>query len=132
MAADERFPAWLRFSTNDMGSAAGRYMLASGTTANWADYGRWFALRQILATTPGGAIDASNARLLGSLGRQLDLGIKACRQWLQALADVGAISPGDWERGVVCDPDVYDQQEAYQAKVRAGRARAERAASKSD
>ncbi len=49
MGADERFPPWLRFSTNDMGSAAGRYMLAAGTTANWADYGRWFALRQILA-----------------------------------------------------------------------------------
>lgn len=121
MAADERFPAWLRFSTNDMGSAAGRYMLASGTTANWADYGRWFALRQILATTPGGAIDASNARLLGSLGRQLDMGIKACRAWLQSLADVGAISPADWERGVVCDPDVFDQQEAYQNRVRVNR-----------
>lgn len=130
MGADERFPPWLRFSTNDMGSAAGRYMLAAGTTANWADYGRWFALRQILATTPGAAVDASNARLLGSLGRQLGLGIKACRSWLAALAECGAISAEDWADGIVCDPDVFNQQEAYQAKVRAGRARAERAASK--
>ena len=130
MAADERFPSWVRFSTNDMGSAAGRYMLAAGTTANWADYGRWFALRQVLATTPGGYIDASNARLLGSLGRQLGLGIKACRAWLAALAECGAINAEDWADGIVCDPDVFNQQEAYQAKVRAGRARAERAASK--
>lgn len=130
MGADERFPPWLRFSTNDMGSAAGRYMLAAGTTANWADYGRWFALRQILATTPGAAVDASNARLLGSLGRQLGLGIKACRSWLAALAECGAINAEDWASGIVCDPDVFNQQEAYQAKVRAGRARAERAASK--
>ena len=117
MGADERFPPWLRFSTNDMGSAAGRYMLAAGTTANWADY----ALRQILATTPGAAVDASNARLLGSLGRQLGLGIKACRSWLAALAECGAINAEDWASGIVCDPDVFNQQEAYQNRVRVNR-----------
>ena len=121
MDADERFPPWLRFSTNDMGSAAGRYMLAAGNTANWADYGRWFALRQILATTPGAAVDASNARLLGSLGRQLGLGIKTCRSWLAALAECGAISAEDWAGGMVCVPDVFNQQEAYQNRVRVNR-----------
>ena len=119
--ADERMPGWLRFSTNDMGTPAGRYMLAGGTTADWAAYGRWFALRQLLATTPGAYVDVSDRRMLGSLARQLGLGPKACRDWLAALARCGAISSEDWAAGIVADADVANQCEAYRARVATNR-----------
>lgn len=134
-SADEKLPQWIRVRTNDWDSPAGRYMLAGGRTSDWADYGRWFALRQILATTPGAYIDASNPRQLGSLARQLGFSSPArCRSWLEALAECEAIDRGDWEvSGWVVDIDVTNQQAAYRDRVRVnrsnrsggGRARAE-------
>ena len=122
-SADDKLPQWIRLRTNDWDSPAGRYMLAGGRTSDWADYGRWFALRQLLATTPGAYIDASNARQLGALARQLGFSSpRACRAWLGALAECGAISPADWgERGWVVDVDVSNQQGSYQDRVRVNR-----------
>lgn len=122
-SADDKLPQWIRLRTNDWDSPAGRYMLAGGRTSDWADYGRWFALRQLLATTPGAYIDASNARQLGALARQLGFSSpRACREWLGALAECGAISPDDWgERGWVVDVDVSNQQSSYQDRVRVNR-----------
>lgn len=123
-SADEKLPQWIRLRTNDWDSPAGRYMLAGGRTADWADYGRWFALRQLLATTPGAAIDASNPRQLGALARQLGFSSpKACRAWLEALVECGAISRADWEEGgSVVDVDVFNQQRSYVDRVRTNRA----------
>ena len=120
MTAEERFPPWIKVSSRDMDSAAGRYMLAGGSQSDWADYGRWFALRQILATTPGAFVDARNARMLGSLSRQLGFSSpRRCREWLQALADCGAIDRGSWdERGEVVDVDVYNSVTSYQSRCR--------------
>lgn len=122
--ADDKLPQWIRVRTNDWDSPAGRYILAGGRTADWADYGRWFALRQLLATTPGACIDASSQRQLGALARQLGFGsARACREWLDALAECGAISAGEWEgTGLVVDVDVVNQQASYQSRVRVNRA----------
>lgn len=38
-----------------------------------------------------------------------------------ALAECGAINAEDWASGIVCDPDVFNQQEAYQNRVRVNR-----------
>lgn len=122
-SADDKLPQWIRLRTNDWDSPAGRYMLAGGRTADWADYGRWFALRQLLATTPGAYIDASNPRQLGALARQLGFSSpRACRAWLEALVECGAISPADWEEsGWVVDVDVANQQISYRERVRVNR-----------
>lgn len=122
--ADDKLPQWIRVRTNDWDSPAGRYMLAGGRTSDWADYGRWFALRQLLATTPDAYIDVSNARQLGALSRQLGFsGPRACEAWMGALAECGAISAGDYgERRWVVDPDVSNQQAAYRDRCRTNRA----------
>lgn len=120
---DEKFPQWIRMRTNDMDSPAGRYILAGGSTSDWANYGRYFALRQILATTPGAAVDVSNQRMLGSLARQLGFsGPKACRSWLEALAEFDAIDREMLEgRGQVLVGDVWDAQQSYQSMCRTNR-----------
>ena len=121
--ADDKLPQWIRVRTNDWDSPAGRYILAGGRTADWADYGRWFALRQLLATTPGACIDASSQRQLGALARQLGFpSARACRAWLDALAECGAISSDEWGGGLVVDFDVANQQASYQSRVRVNRA----------
>ena len=122
-SADEKLPQWIRLRTNDWDSPAGRYMLAGGRTSDWADYGRWFALRQLLATTPGAYIDASNPRQMGALARQLGFAsAKACRSWLEALVECGALSRTDWEEdGWVVDVDVAAQQDSYRDRVRVNR-----------
>lgn len=122
--ADDKLPQWFRVRTNDWESPAGRYILAGGRTADWADYGRWFALRQILATTPGACVDASNPRQIGALARQLGFpSARACREWLDALAECGAVSPDEWSgSGLVVDYDVANQQASYQSRVRVNRA----------
>lgn len=120
---DEKFPQWIRMRTNDFDSPAGRYILAGGSTSDWANYGRYFALRQILATTPGAAVDVSNQRMLGSLARQLGFsGPKACRSWLEALAECDAIDREMLEgRGQVLVGDVWDAQQSYQSMCRTNR-----------
>lgn len=122
-SADDKLPQWIRLRTNDWDSPAGRYMLAGGRTSDWADYGRWFALRQLLATTPGAYVDASNQRHLGALARQLGFASpRACRSWLEALVECGAVSRTDWEEdGWVVDVDVANQQASYQDRVRVNR-----------
>lgn len=123
-SADEKLPQWMRVRTNDWDTPAGRYLLAGGGTQNWADYGRWFALRQMLATTPDAYIDASDDRRMGALTRQLGFSSRAaCRRWVESLAACDAISAADWEgRGWVTDPDVSEQQRAYAARVITNRA----------
>lgn len=127
---DEKFPQWIRMRTNDFDSPAGRYILADGSTSDWANYGRYFALRQILATTPGAAVDVSNQRMLGSLARQLGFsGSKACRSWLEALAECDAIDREMLEgRGQVLVGDVWDAQQSYQSMCRTNRRNKMRAA----
>lgn len=120
---DEKYPQWVRMRTNDFNSPAGRYILAGGSTTDWANYGRWFALRQILATTPLAVVDVSNQRQLGALARQLGFtGPKACRSWLQALAECDAIDREALEgRGLVLDGDIFEALQSYQAMCRTNR-----------
>lgn len=120
---DEKFPQWIRVRTNDMDTPAGRYILAGGSTSDWANYGRFFALRQILATTPGASVDVSNQRMLGSLARQLGFsGPKACRSWLAALAECDGIDREMLEeRGQVLVGDVWEAQQSYQSMCRTNR-----------
>lgn len=127
---DEKFPQWIRMRTNDFDSPAGRYILAGGSTSDWANYGRYFVLRQILATTPGASVDVSNQRMLGSLARQLGFsGPKACRSWLEALAECGAIDREMLEcRGQILVGDVWDAQQSYQSMCRTNRRNKMRAA----
>lgn len=127
---DEKFPQWIRMRTNDFDSPAGRYILAGGSTSDWANYGRFFALRQILATTPGASVDVSNQRMLGSLARQLGFsGPKACRSWLAALAECDGIDREMLEeRGQVLVGDVWEAQQSYQSMCRTNRRNKMRAA----
>lgn len=120
---DEKFPQWIRMRTNDMDSPAGRYILAGGSTTDWANYGRYFALRQILATTPAAVIDVSNPRMLGSLSRQLGFsGSKSCRSWLEALAECDGIDREMLEeRGQILVEDVWVAQQSYQSMCRTNR-----------
>lgn len=120
---DEKYPQWIRMRTNDYDTPAGRYILAGGSTSDWANYGRWFALRQILATTPLALVDVSNPRQLGALSRQLGFsGPKACRSWLQALAECDAINRDLFERrGLVTDDDICGALDSYQAMCRTNR-----------
>lgn len=120
---DEKYPQWVRMRTNDYDTPAGRYILAGGSTSDWANYGRWFALRQILATTPLAVVDVSNQRQLGALARQLGFtGPKACRSWLQALAECDAIDREALEgRGLVLDGDIFEALQSYQAMCRTNR-----------
>ena len=99
------------------------YSLGSPFSYSWSPDGRWFALRQLLATTPGAYIDASNPRQLASLARQLGFAsARACRSWLEALVECGAVSREDWEQeGWVVDVDVANQQVSYQARARVNR-----------
>ena len=122
-AVDDKFPQWIRVRTNDMDTPAGRYMLAGGSVSDWADYGRWFALRQVLATTPGASLDVSDARMLGALARQLSFSSpRRCREWLDALAACGAIDRECYEeRSLVFDTDMFEAQQSYQNRVRTNR-----------
>lgn len=126
--SEDRFPQWIRVPTSDWDSAAGRYMLAGGSQSNWADYGRWCALRQILATTKGAFVDVTNDRQLGALSRQLGFASRrACRSWLDALAECEAISPPDYAEGLVVSLDVAAQQRNYVDRVETNRRNRSRA-----
>lgn len=120
---DEKYPQWIRLRSNDYDTPAGRYILAGGSTTDWANYGRWCVLRQILATTPYALMDVSNPRQLGSLARQLGFsGPKACRSWLVALAECDAIDREALEeRGWVLVGDISDALQAYQEMCRTNR-----------
>lgn len=122
MAADDKSPRWIRISTSDWDSPVGRYVLAGGSSSDWAAYGRWCALRQLLASSPMGYVDVSDPRCLGSLARQLGLGQRACRTWLGVLADCGGIDREALEeRGWVVDGDIYDQAQSYRSQCEQNR-----------
>ena len=106
-----------------MDTPAGRYVLAGGSTSDWADYGRWFALRQLLATTPGGHMDLSDQRVMGSLARQLGFSsAKRCREWVERLASCGGLDREAWEeRGWALEPDVWEQCGSYVAQCERNR-----------
>lgn len=116
----EKFPQWIRFRTNDMSGPEGRYIIGLGDEAGWASYGRYFALRQMLATSPEGYIDVSDARSLGYLTRTLGFSrTQRCREWLDALAVCGGIDMECWsERGWVLDGSMQEQLMSYQSRCR--------------
>lgn len=100
MEVTEKFPQWVKFRTDDMGGPVGRYVIGPGDDAGWASYGRFFALRQMLATTPQAYIDVSDARSLGYLSRTLGFSRPArCREWLEMLVCCDAIDAEAWGRG---------------------------------
>jgi len=122
MAADDKCPPWIRVSTHDMTSIAGRYILGGKSVKEWADYGRYFALMQLIARTPGGYIDVSDDRRLRSLATDLAMSPKACRDWLSTLVEGSAIDRESYEVAKqVTITDVYNFVEAYQSKARANR-----------
>ena len=116
----EKFPQWVHFRTNDMSGPEGRYIIGLGDEAGWASYGRYFALRQMLATSPLGYIDVSDARSLGYLTRSLGFARpKACREWLDMLAVAGGIDMELWSgRQWVLDASMQEQLTSYQSRCR--------------
>jgi hypothetical protein len=121
MAADDKCPPWIRVSTHDMTSAAGRYIIGGGSPKEWADYGRFFALLQLQACTADGRIDVADDRRLRSLARDLGMTPKACRDWLQMLAEGGAIDLESLEAGHVVNADVWEFVQSYQTQARVNR-----------
>lgn len=119
MSVDDRCPQWIRVSTLDMTSPEGRYILGGKSVREWADYGRWFALLQLVARSPEGYIDVADARRLKSLAADLAMTTKACREWLAVLVEGGAIDSEMYEqRSWVCVTDVFDAVQSYKVQVR--------------
>ena len=122
MSAADKVPQWIRVSTSDMTSAEGRYILGGKSSREWADYGRWFALLQLVARSPEGLIDVSDQRRLKSLAVDLALTPKACKDWLGVLVDGGAIEREAYEaRGWICIPCVFNDVQSYKSQVRVNR-----------
>lgn len=116
--APQRQPRWIKVPCDEVSTELGRHIIAGGSRSNWADYGRYLALRELLMTTEG-AIVRLGAREAGALARHLGFsGAKALRSWLDMLAECGAISAADWAEGAVCVPDVSAQRDAYVRKCR--------------
>lgn len=119
MSADDRCPPWIRLSTDNMTSIEGRYILGGKSNREWADYGRYIGLMQLIARTPEGFIDVSDERRLKSLSVDLAMTPKACKGWLEVLVDGGAIEREAYEaKRWVCIADVYNHVQAYQTQVR--------------
>lgn len=122
MSADDKCPQWIRVSTHDMTSSAGRYILGARTQKDWANYGRWFALMQLLASTPESVIDVSTPQRLKSIAHELAMTPKACEEWLGTLSESGAIDTEAYDaKRLLFVPDVYDAVQSYQTRVRVNR-----------
>ena len=122
VSADDKYPQWIRVSTHDMTSPAGRYVLGARTAKDWANYGRWFALQQILASMPGSALDVSAPERLKSLAYDLSMTAGACSAWLDLLAAGGAIDTEAYQtRRIVCVPDIINAVVSYQSRVATNR-----------
>lgn len=127
VSVDDKYPQWMRIRTNDFQTPQGRYVLSGGTAASWADYGRWVALRQMLAQSPGATLDVSDQRELRGLARELGFSTpRRCLDFLQVLASCDAIDPELLARGTVADADVLAAQQSYQSRLRANRSNARR------
>lgn len=122
MSADDKRPQWIRVSTYDMTSPEGRYILGGKSAREWADYGRWFALLQLMARTTEGYIDVSDPRRLKSLATDLALTPKACGDWIGVLVEGGAVEREAYEeKGWICVADVYNAVQSYKCQVRANK-----------
>lgn len=127
VSVDEKYPQWMRIRTNDFQTPQGRYVLSGGTAASWADYGRWVALRQMLAQSPGATLDVSDQRELRGLARELGFSTpRRCMEFLEVLASCDAIDAELLARGTVADADVLAAQQSYQSRLRANRSNARR------
>ena len=127
VSVDDKYPQWMRIRTNDFQTPQGRYVLSGGTAASWADYGRWVALRQMLAQSPGATLDVSDQRELRGLARELGFSTpRRCLEFLQVLASCDAIDAELLARGTVADADVLAAQQSYQARLRTNRSNARR------
>lgn len=127
VSVDEKYPQWMRIRTNDFQTPQGRYVLSGGTAASWADYGRWVALRQMLAQSPGATLDVSDQRELRGLARELGFSTpRRCLDFLEVLASCDAIDAELLARGTVADADVLAAQQSYQSRLRANRSNARR------
>lgn len=119
MSADDKCPPWVRLSTSDMTSMAGRYILGGKGPKEWADYGRYIGLMQLMARTEEGYVDISDPRRLRSLSQDLGMTPKACREWIEMLIEGGAVERESYEQcGWVCVADVYNAVQSYRTKCR--------------
>lgn len=123
MELEERFPRWVRLRTDEYHQPEGRYVIGAKTsTSGWADYGRWQALKQILATTPGAVVRVGDKRELAWLAAELGFASgPKLMAFLSVLADAGAIDRECLDRGEVFDVAVYEHQQAYQSRARVNR-----------
>lgn len=119
---ETRYPSWYKIRVDDHETPEGSYLIGDGREGGWADYGRWVALRGILMRTPGAAIDLTDQRAANALARRLDMTPDELFEMCCALATMGAIMPEDWDRMVVCEPQIWNVQNSYEAKCRKLRA----------
>lgn len=105
---------WWKVRTDDADTPEGRYLLGRRTAKDWANYGRWVALRGFLTACNSAAIDHRDARAMDALGCQLGLSKKQLADFVKLLLDAGAINREEYEAGfIVCD-DVTRQWAKYQ------------------
>lgn len=113
MSADDKFPRWVRVSTIDSTTPAGRYILAGHDKAAWADYGRYFALLQLVAREADACMDVSDDRRMRSLAAELNMTVKACESWLDMLVEAGAVERESYERGLISIQDATNAARGY-------------------
>lgn len=127
MSANDKFPQWMRVSTSDAQSETGRYILGGKTNKDWANYGRWQALLQLLHRSPGGCLDVSDPQRFRSLTQELfgaagTAAVKTCRLFLALLVDAGALDRESYEKkDWLTNNDAYEAYQSYQTQVRANR-----------
>lgn len=120
-SADDRVLRWVRYRSDDYDTSESGWLIGEGKQAGWADYGRWVAMRGILARTLGAAIDLGDARMAASVAKRLGTTARGLSALCDALCGLGAIDADEWGRRVLVVPDVLNAQIEYQARCRRNR-----------
>lgn len=105
---------WWKVRADDADTPEGRYILGRRSAKDWANYGRWIALRGYLTGCPAAGVDRTDQRAMDALGCQLGLSRKQLGEFVQLLLDARAINPEDYESGFIVVDDVARQWQAYQ------------------
>lgn len=105
---------WWKIRADDTGTPEGRYTLGRRTDKDWANYGRWVALRGYLTDCKSSAIDHRDKRAMDALGCELGLSEKKLAEFVSLLLDAGAINREEYEAGFIVIDDISRQWAKYQ------------------
>lgn len=107
---------WWKVRADDADTPEGRYILGRRSAKDWANYGRWVALRGYLTSCERAVIDHTDRRAMDALGCQLGLGKKQLGEFVQLLLDAKAIDSEEYANGFIMVDDVMRQWTKYQTR----------------